>query len=30
MRCYMTRVEYNEAGNVVEMEKERAGSVEPV
>ncbi|HTU24527.1 MAG TPA: ATP-binding protein [Pirellulales bacterium] len=30
MRCYMNRVEYNEAGNVVEMEKERAGSVEPV
>lgn len=30
MRCYMTRVEYNEAGNVVEMEKERAGSVERV
>jgi serine/threonine-protein kinase RsbW len=30
MRCYMTRVEYNEAGNVVEMEKQRAGSVERV
>ena len=30
MRCYMTRVEYNEAGNVVEMEKERAGSFERV
>jgi serine/threonine-protein kinase RsbW len=30
MRSYMTRVEYNETGNVVEMEKQRAGSVEPV
>jgi serine/threonine-protein kinase RsbW len=30
MRCYMNRVEYNETGNVVEMEKHRAGSVEPV
>jgi serine/threonine-protein kinase RsbW len=30
MRSYMTRVEYNDVGNVVEMEKERAGSAEPV
>jgi serine/threonine-protein kinase RsbW len=30
MRSYMTRVEYNETGNVVEMEKERAGSCERV
>lgn len=30
MRSYMTCVEYNETGNVVEMEKEQAGSVERV
>ncbi len=30
MRSYMTRVEYNARGNVVEMEKERANSIEPV
>jgi serine/threonine-protein kinase RsbW len=29
MRSYMTRVEYNDIGNVVEMEKERANSTEP-
>ena len=26
MRCYMTRVEYNAAGNIVEMEKRRSTS----
>jgi serine/threonine-protein kinase RsbW len=29
MRSYMNRVEYNDVGNVVEMEKERENSVEP-
>jgi serine/threonine-protein kinase RsbW len=30
MRSYMNRVEYNDVGNVVEMEKQRESSVEPV
>ncbi len=29
MRSYMTRVEYNDVGNVVEMEKERENSAKP-